>query len=127
VGFGLRYLGDERAIDLLRKAVQLDPYHPSWFDMPIAAYHFERGEYEEALAAMRKVNLPAFYWAHIYSAAIYAEAGRPIDARSALDKLLRLYPGFTAETLTKELRKFNASDDSIRLWVAALRKAGLPE
>ena len=43
-----------------------------------------------------------------------------------MKELLRLYPGFTTEKLVEELQKRNAPDDRIRLWVAALRKAGLP-
>ena len=44
-----------------------------------------------------------------------------------MEELLRLYPGFTTETLTVEWQKLNATDDTIRRWVEALRKAGLPE
>jgi hypothetical protein len=60
-------------------------------------------------------------------AAIYAELGRQDDARSALEGLLKLSPGFSIEKLIEERRKWNAPDDAIRRWVAALRKAGLPE
>ncbi|GAG15314.1 unnamed protein product, partial [marine sediment metagenome] len=42
--------GDERGIALVRKAMTLDPFHPTWWYFPIARYHFKRGEYEEALA-----------------------------------------------------------------------------
>ena len=96
-------------------------------DRQIAVYHFERGEYEEALAAVRKVKIPAFFWAHVYSAAVYAESGRQEEAQSAVEKLLKLYPGFTTETLIEEWQKWNRSEDILRLWVEALRKAGLPE
>ena len=43
----------------------------------------------------------------------------------ALEELHRLYPGFTTETLSEEFQKWNLSDDRLRLWVSALRKAGL--
>ena len=53
------------------------------------------------------------------------------DARairsSALEQLLKLYPGFSIEKYIEEERKWNVPDDSIRLWAAALRKAGLPD
>ena len=49
-------------------------------------------------------------------------AQRAVDA----DPTQQLYPGFTTETLTEEFQKWNLSDDRLRLWVAALRKAGLP-
>jgi len=59
-------------------------------------------------------------------AAIYGELGRQREARSALEELHRLYPGFTTETLSEEFQKWNLRDDRLRLWVAALHKAGLP-
>jgi tetratricopeptide (TPR) repeat protein len=121
------YAGDESGMALVRKSIALDPFHATWFYFPIARYHFERGEYQEALSAARKIDIPEFFHSQIYLAAIYAELGRQRETNAAVEELLRLYPGFTIETLTEERRKFNSSDDSIRLWVAALRKAGLPE
>jgi TolB-like protein len=127
LGRSLHLAGDERGVDLVRKAMALDPLHPTWFNIPIAAYHFQRGEYEEALVATRKIDLPGNFWTHIYLAGIYAELGRESEARSAVEELLRLYPGFNTEKLIGEARKSNVSDDRIGRWVAALRKAGLPE
>jgi TolB-like protein/tetratricopeptide (TPR) repeat protein len=127
LGQDLHYVGDERGIALVRKASALDPFHPTWFNFPIAHHHFDRDEHEEALAAARKIDMPGFFWSQIYLAAIYAELGRQSEARSAVEELLRLYPGFNVEGFIEEARKWNFRDDSIRRWVAALRKAGLPE
>ncbi|GAG48294.1 unnamed protein product, partial [marine sediment metagenome] len=123
----LHIAGDERGVALVRKAMKLDPFHPTWFNFTPAYYHFQRREYEEALAAARKIDTPGVFWTPAYLAAIYGELGREREARSALEELLRLYPGFTAEKLTEEWRKANYPDASIRQWVSALRKAGLPE
>jgi TolB-like protein/cytochrome c-type biogenesis protein CcmH/NrfG len=127
IGALFHWVGDERGIALVRKAAKLDPLHPTWFNFSIARHHFARGEYETALAAARKIRIPDSWLTQIYLAAIYGELGREGEARSALEELLRLYPGFTSETLSGEWRKWNASDDMVRRWVAALRKAGLPE
>jgi tetratricopeptide (TPR) repeat protein len=127
LGTPLHYAGDERGIAFVRKALKLDPFHPTMGYMPIADHHFERGEYEEALAAARRVNVPDHYYAPLILAAIYAELGRPSDARSAVEELTRIWPGFTTKTLTQEWRKWNVSDERTRRIVAALRKAGLPE
>jgi adenylate cyclase len=126
LGEKLNIAGDPRGILLVRKAVKLDPFHPTWFNFPIALYHFDKGEYEEALAAARKINISGYYWSQMFLAAVYGELGRQSEARSALEELLRLYPGFTTEKLIEELQKWNYGDDRIRRWVAALRKAGLP-
>jgi hypothetical protein len=105
----------------------LDPFHPTWLNAPIARHHFDRKEFDAALAAARKINMPGFFWPQVYLAGIYAELGRHSEARSALEELLRLYPGFTTKTLIEEWRKHNLTDDAVHRWVAALRKAGLPE
>jgi tetratricopeptide (TPR) repeat protein len=127
LGEKMAFLGDERGITLVRRAAKLDPFHPTWFNFSISHYHFERREYEAALIAARKMDIPGYFWPQVHLAAIYAELGRQQEAHSALEQLLNVYPGFTVEKLTEERRKWNATDDSIRRWVAALRKAGLPE
>ena len=127
LGQMLQFAGDERGITLVRKAMKLDPFHPTWFNFPIAYYHFDRGEYEEALAAARRINIPGAAAPQMYLAAIYAELGRQSEARSAMEELLRIWRGATADKYVEELRKWNYPEDSIRRWVAALRKAGLPD
>jgi TolB-like protein/cytochrome c-type biogenesis protein CcmH/NrfG len=123
----LHYAGNERGIAFVRKAMKLDPLHPTWFNITIADYHFERSEYEEALAAARKVDTPGHFYSPALLAAIYAELGRESEARSALEELLKLWPGLTADQWTEHMRKWNYPDERIRHMVAALRKAGLPE
>jgi TolB-like protein len=127
MGEMLDLVGDERGIALVRKAIRLDPFHPTWFYVPIARDHFDRGEYEEALDAARKIEIPGYFWPQIYLVAIYSELGRQREASSALEELLRLYPGFSIEKFIEERRKDNGTDASTRKWVEALRKAGLPE
>jgi TolB-like protein/cytochrome c-type biogenesis protein CcmH/NrfG len=123
----LHYAGEKRGMALVGRALKLDPFHPTWFYFAIADSHFEKGEYEEALGAARKLDMPGFYWTQMLLAAIYAELGRQSEARSAMKELLRLYPGFSVEVLIKEVQKKRSTDDAARRWVAALRKAGLPE
>jgi adenylate cyclase len=127
MGENLQYLGDERGIALLSRAVKLDPFHPPWFHLAIAVYHFERNEHEAALAAARKIDMPGFAPPQGLLAAIYAELGRQSEAGAAVEELLRLSPGLTTEIAVEQLRKLNFSEDTIRRFVAALRKAGLPE
>jgi tetratricopeptide (TPR) repeat protein len=126
-GLLLHNMGDEGGISFVRKAITLDPFHPTWLNFVVARYHFERGEYENALTAARKTDIPGLFHSHLYLAAIYAELGRQTEARSAIEELLKLYPGFSIERSIEEARKWNRTDDSVRIWVAALRKAGLPE
>jgi adenylate cyclase len=123
----LNQAGDELGITLVRKTMKLDPFHPPALHIAVADYHFQRGEYEEALASARKSDMRGVFFGQIYFAAIYAALGRQSDAESAVEELLRLYPGFSVETYVQEARKWNRSDEAIHRWIAALRKAGLPE
>ena len=112
----LHYAGDERGIAFVRKAMKLDPFHPTWFHFAIASdHHFERGEYEEALAAARKIDHPRPLLDSDLSGwrSTRSWVGTS-EAQSALEELLRLYPGFTIEKLIEEWRKWNLPDDSIR-------------
>jgi cytochrome c-type biogenesis protein CcmH/NrfG len=128
-GMGMRFhqAGDERGIPLVEKAMKLDPFAPTGLYFPIAVDHFEKREYEEALAAVRKINIPGFFLTQVFLAAIYAEMGREREARAALEELLRLRPGYTIRQNVEEGRKINVPESRRRLFVAALRKAGLPE
>ena len=127
LGTDLMYAGVERGIALVRKGMKLDPFHPTLFYLPIADFHFERGEYEEALAAARKTDVPGLHWSYIYRAAIYAELGRAEEAESAVEELLRFYPDYTVSRYIEEIRRWHFRDELIHGWAAALRKAGLPE
>ena len=127
IGHSLMFSGDGQGTALVRKAMKLDPLHPTWYYFAVALDHFDRGEYQEALAAARKLDMPGYFWRQAYLAVIYAELGRQSEARSALKELLRLYPGFTIDKYVEEARKWNFRDERIRQWVAALRKAGLPD
>ena len=127
LGQNMGFAGNQRGIALVRKAMQLDPFHPTWYNFAVTFHHFGRGEYQEALAAARKINVPDFVWTHVYLAAIYAELDRESEAGSALGELRRLTPDVTTKQLAEEWRKWNVPDDRIGHYVAALRKAGLPE
>jgi adenylate cyclase len=127
MGERLNSAGDERGVAFVKKAIKLDPFHPSWFNFTIADDHFRRGEYEEALAEAQKVKIPGTWWPQAYLAAIYAELGNQSGAQSAIARLLEIYPGFSIKKFIWEWRKWDFREDVLRLWVAALRKAGLPE
>jgi adenylate cyclase len=127
LGSRFHQAGDERGIGLVKKAMKLDPFLPSLYNITIAAEHFLRGEYEEALAATRKANLPGFFLTHIFLAASYAELGRQGDSQAAVEELLRLHPDYTIEKYTEWMQRNNVPEGRSRRMVAALRKAGLPE
>src|SRR5262249_46958031 len=71
----LRYLGRaEEAVQWIRKAMQLNPYHPNWYWNSLARVLHTAGRYAEALEAYGRIaERPSFY--HAYVAACHAELG----------------------------------------------------
>jgi adenylate cyclase len=117
----------DEAIELVKKAMRLSPYYPSWY-LPILGLSYRlTGQYEEAISALEgwrdrkaKGMLP-----HIVLAFTYVEAGREEDAQAAVAEALKQNPkasikGYTATIPYKDPAEIERIRDS-------LRKAGLPE
>lgn len=51
--------------------------------------------------------------------------GRESEAKTAVAKLVELYPGFTIETFYEVIRSFNFTEPYMELAADGLRKAGL--
>jgi adenylate cyclase len=117
----------EEAIELVKKAMRLSPYYPSWY-LPILGLSYRlTGQYEEAISALEgwrdrkaKGMLP-----HIVLAFTYVEAGREEDAQASVAEALKQNPkasikGYAATIPYKDPAEIERIKDS-------LRKAGLPE
>jgi len=115
------------AIELVKKAMRLSPYYPSWY-LPILGLSYRlTGQYEEAISALEgwrdrkaKGMLP-----HIVLAFTYVEAGREEDAQASVAEALKQNPkasikGYAATIPYKDPAEVERIKDS-------LRKAGLPE
>ncbi len=104
----------------------LSPFYPGWYHQAFVDNHYRKGEYEEALAQARQMNMPGYYWAHMELASIYGQLGRKEEARAALAKLLELNPGFAGKA-REEIGKWFYSEELVEHFLDGLRKAGLPE
>ncbi len=114
----------ERAVKLTSKAIRIDPNPPGWYHLAHIWFYYDNRDYEAALVAALKMNLPGFYWTHIWRSAIYGQLGRTADATASKAKLLELYPAF-AENARHELQKFNVTPTLAEHLIDGLRKAGL--
>jgi adenylate cyclase len=126
LAFTLRYTGrPEEAIALYKKAIRLNPIPPLWYVWGLGFSHFMLGQYEEAIAELRKAlhRAPDSQFSHIVLAATYSELGCEEDARAAAAEILRIDPTFSLERWAKtQMYKNQADIDRV---VEALRKAGL--
>jgi tetratricopeptide (TPR) repeat protein len=114
----------ERGMALTRKAIALNPLHPGWFWWNVSNYHYDRGEYAEALAAALRWNDPDLFWCQVHLARAYGQLGRHEDAGRAVQRLLELYPGYAMHARAEE-RKWTIEEQFVEHEVDGLRKAGL--
>jgi len=127
-GLLLAFAGDyDRGLELLEEAFALNPHHPQWWQFGVATAHWADGRYEEALAAVRKVDQPDSYWTHIWRVLAFTGVGDMDSARAAAADLERVYPGFTIAAYRDEVAYWQLKPDLVDKAIAALRKAGLPE
>jgi len=136
MGLSWMYLGElERAIECFRKAARIAPHDPSrwvWMSGLGRAQMFlgRDAEAVQSLYAAVAAN-PRAYDSHAFLAAACALAGRPNEARIALDECLRLKPGLTIAALSRiwsvplEATDPRYRDHHERL-NAGLERAGMP-
>ena len=126
-GAHMVFSGDmEGGEPLVNKAIALTPnLRPGWWDIAKALALYHRGEYEEAWTAYQNVNMPDFYFAHLWLVAINGQLGDRAAAKESLKELERVYPGFTIETFKEVAVPYHPSGDFLRHLEEGLRKGGL--
>ena len=118
------YAGQPRdAIQLLKKAMRLNPYYPDWYLWYMADAYNALGQAEEVIATVQRMHDPAE--GRRLLAANYAHLGMLQEARAHASEVLRLHPGFTISSWAQR----PPYKDRIILenYMEGLRKAGLPE
>jgi adenylate cyclase len=95
IGYMFAIAGElDRGEKLLRRAIELSPSHPVWFHHGMFIVHYRRGEYEEALVAIEKVDHRVSFWDYVQRAAALGMLGRIDEANSTIQKLRQLKPDF---------------------------------
>ncbi|WP_291852478.1 winged helix-turn-helix domain-containing protein [Bradyrhizobium sp.] len=118
----------EDGVVLVRKAIALNPKgYPRWWHAALGKDHYRKGEFQEALAEFKNMNLPGWWWNQVELAYTYGQLGDVENACAAVKKLLELYPAFDLEQAVMEHRVYSFPQSYIDLAVDGLRKAGIPE
>ena len=114
----------DRGLNLLKKGMKLNPYHPTWFHLVPFMDYYRRGEYENAFAEALKFNYPEVLWDPVMRAATLGQLGRQNEAKTAVSQLLKLESDFATRgrRLISRYVKVDALIDRI---IEGLRKAGL--
>ena len=122
MSLALTYMGrPEQAIAQLKKAMRMNPRHPSWYRHILGFAYYEVGQYKEALATLKKDNKP-FFLTHRTLAAVYVRLGRLEEARAEVSKMFDKNPYYSLES--ENHRPYNDDTRRERL-VKDLRKAGV--
>jgi adenylate cyclase len=129
----LVYVGQpKQAIDQLKKAIQLNPFHESWFVEFLGWAYEQAGMPKEAIETLEPVldlQNPDDdqLWYLPTLAAAYADpaVGRMDDARKVVKTILSRKPEFSISKNVSELPY--KTDEQRDRYVNALRRAGLPD
>ncbi len=82
----------ERGMAIVRRAMAVNPNHAPWFHSVFFADAYRRGDYVEAFAVTRRINLPSWPRSLLGAAAAAGQLKRTAEARAALEGLARLDP-----------------------------------
>jgi adenylate cyclase len=114
------------AIPYFERALRLNPKDPVPALYGLGDTYRVMGRYEEAIPKLNKVLAlkPKYFPALLNLAACYSALGREKEARDTTEKILKLNPNFSLERFSKRMLHRGAVKE---LYLAALRRAGLPE
>lgn len=95
VGMLLAYAGEwDRGMELVERAIDLNPHHPGWVHYVLATNHYRQGEFDKALVEAKRSNLPQFVWTPLCVAVAAGQLGLMLDARAALDAIRETHPSY---------------------------------
>ena len=82
----------ERGMELTQRVMELNSNHAHWCHFSRIWFHFARGEYEDALEAVSRINISGNFWIPLATTSIYSALGREEEAKAAAARLLALVP-----------------------------------
>jgi adenylate cyclase len=114
------------AIELLHRAMRLDPHHPDWFKWNLAETLWTAEDCDTALSTMLSMaKIPNM--ARLTLAVIFVCLGRQEEAKATIGEFLQSEPDYSIAEV-KDKTQHLYKDPAIRdRWIADLRTAGLPE
>ena len=114
----------EEGLEMLSKALRLNPHIPAWYRSAPFAVHFVHQEYEQALAEARHITTPQFMWGPLMRAAAHGMLGNKKEGREEIRNLLEIAPDFR-KTGEKAMLLLFFQPKSVEKIMAGLYKAGL--
>ena len=93
----------EQAIDILKRAMRMNPNHTDALSWTIAEAHLVAEDYEAAIetSSQAVARQPDAMFPHIFMAAAYGAVGRLEEAQAEAAKVLHINPKFTVSAWMK--------------------------
>jgi len=124
MALALIYLGQpEKSIVQVKKAMRMNPRHPSWYWEVLGQACYEADRCQESLIALKENNKP-FFSNYRTLSAVYVRLGQFDEARAAVSEMLKINEHYTLRTEMSQPYKVAAQRNRL---VNDLRKAGVPE
>lgn len=125
IGYALALLGDwEQGCDLIKKALELNPYVRSYNHYILCWNWIRKKEYEKAYMETFNFRLPDLFWDPLNRAITLSLLGRAEEANQNIKKVLRLKPDFSARGQLL-IRHFIKSEEMVECFIESLKKSGL--
>jgi tetratricopeptide (TPR) repeat protein len=122
MGDSFTYWGDaNRAVQLLNRAMRLNPFYPDWYLWYLGEAYFHLGDYEETVGTLHKMRDQSE--AQRLLASSYAHLGQMKEARYHAKQLLRIHPDFSIAHWRNVPPNKNLEE--LEVFIEGLRKAGL--
>jgi adenylate cyclase len=120
----LTWLGrPEEGIDWIRRAMQLNPYHPERYWNHLGRAYYMARRYPEAAQAFARISAPD-HAHHAFMAAAFAQMGDATAASAHAGQVIGRVPDFSAQGYLETLHYQRAAD--LEHHREGLLKAGLP-
>ena len=127
MGIMIAFSGEwERGMALTQRAMELNRHHPGWYHNVAFQHHYRKGEYEAALQAAKRINMPEFHWMHLMTAASCGMLGRHEEARTAIESLRKYNPTFLdLANVREDFGLWDPDENDVERLLQGLQKAGL--
>ena len=114
VGWALAMSGErEKGCELINKAMDLNPYQPTWFNIVSCLTAFENGNFEDAHKFALKFHSPEMPWDGILRSATLGALSRCEDAQTAFDNVVALKPDLAEKRVLREYMSRMIWSDSL--------------
>ena len=129
LGLLIAFSGEwDRGLALVQRAMALNPHFPDWCYLPFFYNHYRKGEYEAALQALKKINMPEDPWPQMGISATCGQLNQQEMARAAIELVRKHQPLYLdLKYYCEDAEKWFADTSIVQQLLEGLRKLALKD